>query len=82
MTGSCMYSPLRKMRSTRNSHSHTAGGSERGTATVGNTSALSMKGPGWVAQLAGASSRNEKVAGSIPSRGVYRRQLIDVSVSH
>ena len=35
-----------------------------------------------VAQLAGGPSHNQKVAGSIPSRGTFGRQPIDASVLH
>ena len=39
--------------------------------------------PGLVAQLFGASScPYTKGFGSVPSKGVYSRQLIDVSLSH
>ena len=34
----------------------------------------SLPGPGWVAQLVGASSWRAKVMGSIPSRGTYKNQ--------
>ena len=38
-------------------------------------------GPGQVAQLVGASSAHQKVVGSIPGRGAYGRQLVNVSLS-
>ena len=34
-----------------------------------------------VAQLVGASSHNQRVAGSIPSLGIYNRQPVDASLS-
>ena len=39
-------------------------------------------GPGPIAQLVGASSCNQSVAGSIPSQGSYGKQPFDVSFSH